>query len=199
MDSKMNVAVVVGSLREGSFTRQVANHLRTYSSPLAWEDVPIGQLPLYNEDLEKPGRVPVQWREFRAALSRADAVLFATPEYNRSMPGSLKNALDVGSRPYGESAWGTKPAAIVSVSPGAIGAFGANHHLRQALVFLGMPTMAQPEAYVGGANKLFDESGKITKPETDDFLRAFVDAFAKWAAMNLGAKSADRELAGARS
>lgn len=198
MESKIDVAVVVGSLREGSFTRRVANHLRSYSSPLRWQEIPIGQLPLYNEDLEKPGKVPVQWREFRTAIMRADAVVFATPEYNRSMPGALKNALDVGSRPYGESAWEGKPAGIISVSPGAIGAFGANHHLRQSLVFLGMPTMAQPEAYVGGANKLFDDSGKITKPETDDFLRAFVEAFAKWATLHIGATSNEREPVGAR-
>jgi chromate reductase len=107
-------------------------------------------------------------------------VLFVTPEYNRSVPAPLKNAIDVGSRPYGQSVWDKKPAAVVSVSPGAIGAFGANHHLRQSLVFLNMPTMQQPEAYIGGADKLFDASGKITNDGTRDFLTKFMAAYAAW-------------------
>jgi chromate reductase len=107
-------------------------------------------------------------------------VLFATPEYNRSVPGVLKNAIDVGSRPYGKSAWAGKPAAVISVSPGAIGAFGANHHLRQSLVFLDMPCMQQPEAYIGGANKLFDDQGHITVDATRTFLTNFASAFAAW-------------------
>ena len=88
-------------------------------------------------------------------------MLFVTPEYNRSVPGVLKNAIDVGSRPYGKSAWNGKPGAVISVSPGAIGGFGANHHLRQSLVFLNVPAMQQPEAYIGGAGKLFDDAGAI--------------------------------------
>ncbi|HAF82255.1 MAG TPA: ACP phosphodiesterase, partial [Brevundimonas sp.] len=109
------------------------------------------------------------------------AVLFVTPEYNRSIPGALKNALDVGSRPYGRSIWAGKPAAIVSVSPGAIGAFGANHHLRQPLVFLNMPTMQQPEAYVGNvAGLLNEEDGRLKNEGTREFLKEFLDAFAAW-------------------
>ncbi len=111
-------------------------------------------------------------------------MLFVTPEYNRSMPGALKNAIDVGSRPYGQSAWAHKPAAIVSVSPGALGAFGANHHLRQSLVFLDMPAMAQPEAYVGGAASLFDEQGNLKVEATREFLRKFLEAFAAWIERN---------------
>jgi chromate reductase len=96
------------------------------------------------------------------------------------MPGVLKNAIDIASRPYGKSAWDGKPAAVMSVSPGAIGGFGANHHLRQSLVFLNMPVLAQPEAYVGGAGDMFDERGGIRKPETKEFLEKFMAAFAAW-------------------
>ena len=104
-------------------------------------------------------------------------MLFATPEYNRSVPGVLKNAIDVGSRPYGKSVWAGKPAAIISVSPGALGAFGANHHLRQSLMFLDMPTLQQPEAYIGGIASLLDEEGRITDESRRKFLVDFLDAF----------------------
>jgi chromate reductase len=109
-------------------------------------------------------------------------VLFVTPEYNRSMPGVLKNAIDIASRPYGKSAWNGKPAGVVSVSPGAIGGFGANHHLRQSLVFLNMPTLQQPEAYVGGAASHFDAEGNLAKEDTKVFLQKFLEAFADWIA-----------------
>ncbi len=117
---------------------------------------------------------------FRNAVRAVDAILFVTPEYNRSVPGVLKNAIDVGSRPYGQSVWDRKPAAVMSVSPGAIGAFGANHHLRQSLVFLNMPTLQQPEAYVGGAASLFAEDGSLAKDGTRDFFRNFMERFAGW-------------------
>jgi chromate reductase len=113
-------------------------------------------------------------------VAKTHAVLFVTPEYNRSVPGVLKNALDVGSRPYGKSAWDGKPCAIVSVSPGAIGGFGANQHLRQSMVFLNMPTLQQPEAYIGGAAKLFDAAGAIANDGTRGFLEKFMNAFAAW-------------------
>ena len=109
-----------------------------------------------------------------------DAVLFVTPEYNRSVPGVLKNAIDVGSRPYGQSVWDGKPGAVISVSPGAIGGFGANHHLRQSMVFLNVPMLAQPEAYIGGAAKLFDAQGRIANDATGEFLAKFLDAFDLW-------------------
>jgi chromate reductase len=121
---------------------------------------------------------------FRAQIKAADAVLFVTPEYNRSVPAALKNALDVGSRPYGQSAWNGKPAAVVSAAPGAIGGYGANHHLRQSLVFLNMPAMQQPEAYIGGADKLFGPDGKLTNDGTREFLQKFAQAFADWIAAN---------------
>jgi len=117
---------------------------------------------------------------FRQQVKSADAVLFVTPEYNRSVPGVLKNALDVGSRPYGSSVWSGKPGAVVSVSPGAIGGFGANHHLRQSLVFLDVPTLQQPEAYIGGAAKLFDDEGRLINEGTQGFITKFMQAYAAW-------------------
>jgi chromate reductase len=114
----------------------------------------------------------------------ADGVLFVTPEHNRSMPAAMKNALDVASRPYGNSAWNGKPGAVISASPGAVGGFGANHHLRQSLVFLNVPVMQQPEAYIGGADKLFDSSGKLANDATRNFLQNFIEAFANWVAVH---------------
>jgi chromate reductase len=177
--TQRKVAVIVGSLRKASFTRMVARAMCTLHPNLDCEIVEIGQLPLYNQDLEDAG-APREWQEFRSRIRAHDAVLFATPEYNRSVPGALKNAIDVGSRPYGQAVWSKKPAAIVSVSPGAIGAFGANHHLRQSLVFLDMPAMQQPEAYVGGIATKLDSEGALTNAETREFLRKFMDAFARW-------------------
>jgi chromate reductase len=176
--AKRKVAVIVGSLRKGSFTRMTATAMSGMVPELECEIVEIGQLPLYNQDLDESP--PPAWKDFRQRIRAADAVLFATPEYNRSVPGVLKNAIDVGSRPYGQSAWAKKPAAIVSVSPGAIGAFGANHHLRQSLVFLDMPAMQQPEAYVGGAAKAFDAQGNLTAADTREFLKKFMQTFAAW-------------------
>ena len=161
MDKPMNVCGLVGSLRKASFNGMLANALISLAPPsMKLDIVEIGQLPLYNEDLET-AIPPAQWTAFRQRVKAADAVLFVTPEYNRSVPAALKNALDVGSRPYGSSVWDRKPGAIVSASPGAIGGFGANHHLRQSLVFLNVPTMQQPEAYVGHVDKLFDENGRF--------------------------------------
>jgi chromate reductase len=181
MDKPMNVCVLVGSLRKASFNGMLANTLISLApSSLKLNLVEIGQLPHYNEDLD--GAAPPEpWTAFRQRIKAADAVLFVTPEYNRSVPAALKNALDVGSRPYGASVWDRKPGAIVSSSPGAIGAFGANHHLRQSLVFLNVPTMQQPEAYLGHADKLFDEHGKLVSDGTGKFLQGFMQAFANWA------------------
>ena len=180
MGKPMNVCGLVGSLRKASFNGMLANALISLAPPsMKLDIVEIGQLPLYNEDLETASP-PAQWTMFRRRVKAADAVLFVTPEYNRSVPAVLKNALDVGSRPYGSSVWDRKPGAIVSASPGAIGAFGANHHLRQSLVFLNVPTMQQPEAYIGHVDKLFDEHGKLMSDGTGKFLREFMQAFANW-------------------
>ncbi len=182
----LKVAVVVGSLRAGSFTRKVAKALIGFApDSLECAFVEIGDLPLYDQDLETENPPP-RWVAFRDAVRPVDGVLFATPEYNRSVPGALKNAIDVGSRPYGKSVWSKKPCAVVSVSPGAIGAFGANHHLRQSLVFLDMPAMQQPEAYVGGAANMFDEHDELKVDATRDFLKGFMHAFAAWVETHAG-------------
>ena len=182
-----NVAVFVGSLRRESFTRKIANAVIQLAPPsLKFDIIEIAQLSFYNQDLESAP--PAEWVSFRDKVRVADAVLFATPEYNRSVPGVLKNAIDVGSRPKENNAFNGKPGAVISVSPGALSGFGANHHLRQMLVFLNVPAMAQPEAYIGGANKLFDASGNLTNDSTRDFLRNFVESFARWVEVILAGK-----------
>ena len=174
-----DVVVLVGSLRKASLNRKTARAMRELAGgSLALEIVEVGDLPLYNEDLE--ASVPAAWARFRDRVRRADAVLFVTPEYNRSVPGLLKNAIDVGSRPYGKSVFSKNPAAVVSVTPGALGAFGANHHLRQSLVFLDMPALQQPEAYIPNAGKLFDEEGRLTSDDTRVLLQKYLQAFAAW-------------------
>ena len=180
MEKPVSVCVLVGSLRKASLNGMLANTLMSLApSSMKLETVEIGQLPFFNQDLETAA-TPAPWTAFRQRIKAADAVLFVTPEYNRSVPAALKNALDVGSRPYGSSVWDRKPGAIVSCSPSAIGAFGANHHLRQSLVFLNVPTMQQPEAYLGHADKLFDERGKLVNDGTRKFLQEFMQAFANW-------------------
>ncbi len=178
---KYKIAVIVGSLRKESFNLKVAKSLiEVAPSSLSFDFVSIGDLAMFNEDLEDTP--PQEWVAFRKSIKSADGVLFLTPEYNRSVPGVLKNAIDVGSRPYGENAFDGKPAGVVSVSPSAIGAFGANHHLRQSLVFLNMPTMAQPEAYIGGVADLYDEKGSLTNSSTKKFLTDYIKAFENWVA-----------------
>ncbi|MBI1756065.1 MAG: NAD(P)H-dependent oxidoreductase [Fimbriimonas ginsengisoli] len=179
MSKSHKVAVLVGSLRKGAYSRMTANALIALAPPsLSLEILEIGQLPLYNQDLDESP--PAAWLEFRERVGQAEAFLFVTPEYNRSMPAAMKNAIDVASRPYGQSAWKGKPGAVVSVSPGAMGGFGANHHLRQSLVFLDVPTMSVPEVYLGGASKLFDEEGRLIVDATRQYLEKFMAAFAAW-------------------
>jgi chromate reductase len=179
MTTPRDIAILVGSLRRESLNRKTAKTLIEIApKSLTLEIVEIGALALFNEDLEHDP--PREWTLFRARLQRADGVLFVTPEYNRSVPGVLKNAIDVGSRPYGKNRFDGKPGGVISVSPGAVGGFGANHHLRQSLVFLNVPVLQQPEAYLHGAGKFFDDSGKMTKDETREFLAKFLDAYAAW-------------------
>lgn len=179
MASPRSVAVLIGSLRKDSLNRKMAQALMAIApQPLALAEAPIRDLPLFNADLDTDP--PAPWTAFRQQVKAADAVLFITPEYNRSVPGCLKNAIDVGSRPYGSSVWQGKPGAVVSVSPGALGGFGANHHLRQSFVFLDILPLQAPEAYVGNAAKLFAEDGSIAVPQTREFMGKFLDAFARW-------------------
>jgi len=181
----IRVAVLVGSLRKESFSRKVARALVELApSSLALEIEEIGGLPLYNQDDD--ANPPEASARFKQRIMDAGAVLFVTPEYNRSVPGVLKNAIDIASRPYGKSAWNGKPGGVVSCSPGAIGAFGANHHLRQSLVFLNVPVLQQPEAYVGGIDKAFDSAGKLVDAAKREFLQKYMQAYAAWVERNRG-------------
>jgi chromate reductase len=188
MATARDIAVLVGSLRRESLNRRTANaFIELAPAPLKLEIVEIGQLPLFNEDLEKDA--PREWTEFRERIGRADGVLFVTPEYNRSVPGVLKNAIDVASRPHGKNRWDGKPGAVVSVSPGAIGGFGANHHLRQSLVFLNVPTLQQPESYANHAGTFFDDSGRLVNEKTREFFGKILVAYAAWVETILAARA----------
>jgi chromate reductase len=179
MSNVYNVAVVVGSLRKASINRKVALALADLApANLKLTIVEIADLPLYNEDIDGASP-PAAYSTFRQQVSSSDAVLFVTPEYNRSIPAPMKNAIDVGSRPYGKAVWSGKPGAVISVSPGAIGGFGANHHLRQCMVFLDVPMMQQPEAYLGSAGSAFDEAGQLSEA-VRPFLQKFIDGFGRW-------------------
>lgn len=172
MNQTFKVAVLVGSLRKDSFNLKLAQALVDLApDTLQFDFVPIGDLPLYNPDLDG-NAPPVSWPRFRETIRGVNTLLFVTPEYNRSIPAAIKNALDVGSRPMGQSVWNGKP--------GGIGGFGANHILRQSLVFLNVPAMQQPEAYLGGIAHLFDAEGQVTSTETKTFLTNFMTAFSAW-------------------
>jgi chromate reductase len=173
------IAVLVGSLRKDSASRKIAKAIAARSpAGYRYEIVEIGDLPFFDQDLE--AEPPKAWVEFRDKVRPADAVLFVTPEYNRSVPGVLKNAVDVGSRPYGQGVLIGKPTAIVSTSAGPLGGFGANHHLRQSLGFMNMPILGQPEMYIGNSLGLFDDNGDLANEGTADFLRGFAKTFAAW-------------------
>ena len=183
------IAIIAGSLREGSINRKVARSI----CGLRYDDldcsmIEIGDLPLYNQDLDS--NPPEQWRRFREQVGAADGVLFCSPEYNRGIPGVLKNAIDVGSRPYGQSVFDKKPAAIVTASPGSIGGFGANHQIRQAAVFLNMPVMQQPEAYLGHVSgDSFDADGCLKDGPLKDVIGKLAHAFHDWVETILRARA----------
>lgn len=180
---KVKVGFIVGSLRKGSYSRSTAKALMGFlPAEFDAEIVEIGNLALYNQDFDDEGNVPAEWTAFREQIGAKDAYVFVTPEYNRSFPAVLKNAIDIGSRPFGSNAWGGKPIAVISVSPGKPGAFGANHHLRQVATVLDMYTMQQPEAYIGGINEMMDENGKVTSDSLNGFLKTLATSFAKWTA-----------------
>lgn len=174
------IAIVVGSLRAGSINRKVARSIATFAADkLDCTIVEIADLPLYSQDYDADS--PAAYIRFRQEIAEADGVLFCTPEYNRGVPGVLKNAIDVGSRPYGASVWDKKPAAIVTASPGAIGGFGANHQLRQSCVFLNMPMMQQPEAYLGHVtDDSFDGDGQLKDGPLKTVVERLAAAFAEW-------------------
>jgi chromate reductase len=177
------IAIIVGSLRKDSINRKVARSIcGLRNDNLDCTMVEIGDLPLYNQDLD--ANPPEQWTRFRREVGEAAGVLFCSPEYNRGVPGVLKNAIDVGSRPYGQSVFDKKPAAIVTASPGSIGGFGANHQIRQTCVFLNMPVMQQPEAYLGHvSDDSFDDSGCLKEGALKELVTKLAYAFHDWVEM----------------
>lgn len=183
MSKPLTIAVIIGSLRKESFTRKFANAaIAQAPEEMQCRIVEIGDLAMYNQDLDDDphDNPPASWERFRGEIAEADGVLFLTPEYNRSIPACIKNAIDVGSRPQGKNKWYGKPAGIISVSPYKLAAFGANHALRQVLVFINMPVMQQPEAYIGNAGDLLAADGTLNNADTAKFLQNFMRALAQW-------------------
>jgi chromate reductase len=177
-----DIAVLVGSLRKESTSRKTALALAALApDDLRLDLVATGHLPFYDQDFDADAAsAPDSYRAFRERIARADGVLFVTPEYNRSYPAHLKNAIDIGTRPYGKNVWSGKPAGVVSVSMGAMGGFGANQALRQQLANVNMSVLQQPEVYIGGADKIFDSDGGVTIEATEAFLRSYLASFASW-------------------
>jgi len=174
------IAIIIGSLRKDSLNRSVARSICALRNDnLDCSMIEIGDLPLYNQDLDSDP--PEQWTRFRQQIAASDGVLFCSPEYNRGIPGVLKNAIDVGSRPYGQSVFDKKPGAIVTASPGSIGGFGSNHQIRQAAVFLNMPIMQQPEAYLGHvSDESFGEDGCLKDGPLKEIITGLAHAFHDW-------------------
>jgi chromate reductase len=179
--SKIKIGVIVGSLRKESFSKKIARSVSgLMPADFEMQFVEIGNLAMYNQDYDDEGKTPAEWETFRREVKALDGLLFVTPEYNRSIPPVLKNALDIGSRPYGKNVWGGKPGAVISLSPGKLGGFGANHHFRQAVVYLNILLMQQPEAYISNVASLLNEKGEIKDKGTSDFLQSYANAFAVW-------------------
>lgn len=174
------IGVIVGSLRKESFSQKVANELKVVApESLKLESVDISQLEMFNQDYDDEGRVPESWKAFREGLKQYEGFIFVTPEYNRSFPAVIKNALDIGSRPYGQNMWDGKPGAVVSVSPSSMGGFGANHALRQVMVFLNVPIMQQPEAYIRDVADVIQDNGQFNE-SMSNHLQEFMEAYEIW-------------------
>jgi chromate reductase, NAD(P)H dehydrogenase (quinone) len=173
------IGYVIGSLRKESHNRKLAGALVKLGPPdFTFKELRIGDLPLYNQDDDKSQAADVQ--RFKSELRTVDAVIFVTAEYNRSIPGVLKNAIDHASRPYGQNAWAGKPAGLIGASPGAIGTAVAQAHLRTVLAFIDMPLLPHPEAYIQVKEGFFDDAGNIANPESRKFLHGWMDKYATW-------------------
>lgn len=178
METK-KVAIIVGSLRKESFNRKVANEfIRLAPKSLTLEIVEINDLTFFNEDIEN--NPPQSWTDFKSKVAESDAILFVSPEYNRTLPGVLKNAMEIGARPPKQNSWKEKPGAVVTVSPGAVGGLGANLNIRNAALSLNIPMMHQPEAFIGGIKDRLLEDGKTVNEKTEKFMTDFLIAFEKW-------------------
>jgi len=175
----IGVAVLIGSLRKDSFNRRLARALAKLAHPrLQFNEIRIDDLPLYSQDFDP--EYPEPAARFKRDIEAAEALLFVTPEYNRSVPGVLKNAIDIGSRPWGKNAFAGKPGAVVGTSPGTIGTALAQQHLRGILAYLDVPVLAQPEVYLQFKENLISETGEIGNDSTRDFLREFIDRYIAW-------------------
>ena len=187
--STFTVAILVGSLRKESNNLKLAKALsKLGGGRFEAKLIQIGDLPLFNQDLEAD--FPAAAQRMKKEIEGADAVLFVTPEYNRGMPGVLKNAIDWASRPYGKNSFAGKPGAIVGTSPGAIGTAVAQHNLRPTLAYLDIALLGQPEIYLQFKDGLIDFDGNISNPDTQKFLQGFVDKFCAWCERHAGAKQA---------
>ncbi|HEY2212362.1 MAG TPA: NADPH-dependent FMN reductase [Bradyrhizobium sp.] len=183
MATPHNVVVIVGSLRKESYTLKIANALtRLAPDTLKLNVVTLHDISFFNQDLE--ATPPADWLKFRETLQKSNAVLFVTPEYNRSIPGVLKNAIDVGSRPYGKSSFLGKPTGIVSNSPGPLGGVNAAKHLQNILPGISGPILGQPEIYLNGVGDAFDEKGNLTKESLQKVLKQYIDAYAAFVEKN---------------
>jgi chromate reductase len=182
--SKYQIAVIVGSLRKDSFNRKLATALAKLApSEFTFKQVDISDLPLYNQDDD--GSPAGSVTRLKSEIQSAQGLLFVTPEYNRSIPGVLKNAIDHASRPYGQSAWGGKPAGVIGASIGAMGTALAQQHLRNILAYLDVPTLGQPEAFIQAKDGLFDETGNIG-PASKQFLQGWMDRYVAWVKKHVG-------------
>jgi chromate reductase len=182
---KKSVGILLGSLRRGSYSKKVADCIaEMLSDVFDVKYIDISHLCMYNQDLDEEDAPPSDWTRFRNEIKALNGFLFVTPEYNRSIPPILKNAVDIGSRPQDKNVWNGKPTAVITVSPGSIGGFGANHHLRQVAVCLNMLMLAQPEMYIGNVTGLFDADGTLADERAKRLLEKFVSAFSDWMAKN---------------
>jgi len=179
--NKKKIGIIIGSLRKDSYSRIIANWAIEHAPEnLELHIIEIGNLPMYNQDFDED--YPKEYIAFKDALKAMDGYLFVTPEHNRSMPAALKNALDVASRPWGKSVWAGKPGAVISLSTGAIGGFGATHHLRQSMAFLDVAMMQQPECYLGDIAECVNDKGELFSERTTKFLKSFLKSYANWVA-----------------
>ncbi len=177
--SQYQIAVVIGSLRRDSYNRQLANALkRLAQEEFVFHDARIDDLPLYNQDDD--GNQAASVKRLKSEIGVANGLLFVTPEYNRSISGVLKNAIDHASRPYGQSAWKGKPAGVIGASVGTPGTSMAQQHLRNVLAYLDVPTLAQPEAFIQVKDGFFDASGDIANSDTKRFLQAWMERYVAW-------------------
>ncbi|MDR1004647.1 MAG: NAD(P)H-dependent oxidoreductase [Prevotellaceae bacterium] len=178
---KKTIGILVGSLRKDAYSKLAANHIAgLFNNQYEVIFIELGNLQMFNQDYDDEGTTPAEWTAFREQVKSLDAVLFVTPEYNRSMPAVLKNALDIASRPYGHNVWNGKPGAVIGVSPGHIGGALAVSAVRVPLAFLNVRLMMQPEVYLSNVHQLFDGQGKLTDESTVKFLDKFAAAFRIW-------------------